>query len=211
MEPLNLIIVGPQGSGKTSQARLLAKTFRFGVVGAGDVLREIAKQDTELGRRISRSVNEGRLVEPELISEVIEEKIAAVPKEQGLILEGYPRTLTQYALFKKFWAKSGRGDYRLVFIELSEEDAIKRLTRRVTCEDCGAVPIQGRMEKCSECGGRLMRRPDDTPGTIRTRLQAFYSETMPMIRAMESDGKVLHIDGAVPVDDVYREIVAKLR
>src|SRR5438132_763999 len=105
MEPLNLIIVGPQGSGKTSQARLLGKTFRFGVVGAGDVLREIAKQDTELGRRISQSINEGRLVESELISEVIEEKIATVPKEEGLILEGYPRTSTQYALFKKFWAK----------------------------------------------------------------------------------------------------------
>jgi len=210
MNTPNLIIVGPQGSGKSTQARLLAKSFGFAALGAGDLLREIAKKDTQLGSRISRTIIDGRLVEPELISEVIEEKVAALPKDQGLILDGYPRTLAQYALFRKFWAKTERGDYRVVFIELSEEEAIKRLTKRITCENCGAVDIEGRTEKCPECGGRLVKRSDDTSEGIRTRLQLFYSETMPMVRAMETDGKVLRIDGTLSAEGVYREIMRNL-
>jgi len=111
MNAPDLIILGPQGSGKTTQAELLAKTFGFALLGAGDLLREIAQEDTELGRKVRQTINvEGRLVQPELISEVINEKVATVPKNRGLILDGYPRSLTQYALFKKFWPETGRGD-----------------------------------------------------------------------------------------------------
>ena len=133
MNALNLIILGPQGSGKTTQAELLAKKLGFALFGAGDLLREIAQEDTELGRAVHHTINlEGRLVQPELISQIIKEKVEALPKDRGLILDGYPRTLTQYELFKKFWPETGRGDYRVVFIELSDEEALKRLIRRVT-------------------------------------------------------------------------------
>jgi adenylate kinase len=117
----------------------------------------------------------------------------------------------QYALLKKFWPKAGRGDYQVVLIEVSEEDAMKRLARRVSCENCGAVDIEGRIAKCRECRGRLVKRSDDYPAAIRTRLALFYSETIPMIQAMEADGKVLHVDGALPVNDVHRNILAKLQ
>src|SRR5262245_17703220 len=103
----NLIVLGPQGSGKTTQAKLLAQKLGFALLGAGDVLRKIAKEDTELGRKVHQTVNvEDRLVQPELISEVFKEKIAVVPKDQGLILDGYPRSLAQYALFKRFWPET---------------------------------------------------------------------------------------------------------
>ena len=211
MNAPNLIILGPQGSGKTTQAELLAKTFGFALFGAGDVLREIAQQDTELGKRVRQTVNvEGRLVDPELISTVIKEKVEAVPKNRGLILDGYPRSVTQYELFKKFWPQTGRGPYQVVFMEIPEEEAIERLSRRVTCENCGAVFIEGTLQSCSRCGGRLLKRPDDTPAAIRNRLQSFYSETLPMFRAMETERKVLHIDGALPIDEVHRKIVANL-
>jgi adenylate kinase len=211
MTGLNLIFLGPQGSGKTTQAELLAATRGLALLGAGDVLREIARQDTPLGKRVHQTVNvEGRLVEPELISEVIKEKIATVPLNRGLILDGYPRNAAQLALFKKFWPETGRGDYQVIFIQLDDGQAADRLTRRVTCENCGAIYREGTQAKCANCGGRLFKRPDDTPEAIRTRLQSFYSETMPMIRAMDAEGKVSHIDGALPIDEVQRQIAAKL-
>jgi adenylate kinase len=213
MNAPNLIILGPQGSGKSTQAELLAKTFGFALFGAGDVLREIAQEDSELGRTVHQTVNvEGRLVPPELISKVIKEKVATVPNDRGLILDGYPRNLRQYELFKNFWPETGRGDYQVVFIELPDQEAVKRLTRRVTCENCGAVHIEGTMEKCAKCGGPLVRRPDDTPEAVETRLQSFHSETVPMIRAMEAeaDGKVIHIDGGARIDEVHQKIVASL-
>jgi len=211
MNACNLIIIGPQGSGKTTQAELLAKNFGFALLSAGDVLREIAQEDTELGRTVYQTVNvEGRLVQPELITQVIKGKIAALPTERGLILDGYPRSLTQYELFKTFWPGTGRANYQVVSIELSHDEAVRRLTRRVTCENCSAVYIEGRMDKCAMCGGRLIRRPDDEPEAIQRRLQSFYSETIPMIHAMEADGKVLKIDGAPSVDEVHQKIVAKL-
>jgi adenylate kinase len=208
MNAPNLIIVGPQGSGKTTQAELLSKTFGFVLLGAGDVLREIAEEDTESGREVRQTITEGRLVEPELISKALKEKVATVSKDRGLILDGYPRSLSQYELFKRFWPETGRGNYHVMVIEVPEEEAIRRLTGRVTCENCGAVYTEGTLEKCAKCGGRLIKRPDDTPAAIRTRLQSFYSETVPMIQDMEADGKVSRIDGSLPVDDVHRKIVA---
>jgi adenylate kinase len=208
MNAPNLIIVGPQGSGKTTQAELLSKTFGFVLLGAGDVLREIAEEDTESGREVRQTITEGRLVEPELISKALKEKVATVPKDRGLILDGYPRSLSQYELFKRFWPETGRGNYHVMVIEVPEEEAIRRLTGRVTCENCGAVYTEGTLEKCAKCGGRLIKRPDDTPAAIRTRLHSFYSETVPMIQDMEADGKVSRIDGSLPVDDVHRKIVA---
>ena len=207
-----LIILGIQGSGKTTQAELLRETFGFVLLGAGDALRELALEDTELGRRVRQTINvEGRLVDPELISKVIEERVAFLPSDRGLIVDGYPRNLSQYELFKKFWPKTGRGDYRVFIIGLSDDEAMKRLTRRVTCEDCGEVYIEGTMVQCAKCGGRLIKRPDDTPEAIQVRLQSFYSETEPMIRVMEANAKVVHIDGEPPIDEVHRKIVAALQ
>jgi adenylate kinase len=212
MKAPNLIILGPQGSGKTTQAELLAKKCGFTLFGAGDLLREIAQEDSDLGRTVHQTVNvEGRLVPPELISDVIKEKIATVPNDRGLILDGYPRNSRQHELFRDFWPETGRGEYQVVFIEIPDEEAVKRLTRRVECENCGPVYSEGTMEKCPKCSRRLIRRPDDTPEAIRTRLQSFYSETMPMIQAMEADGRVVHIDGTPPIDEVHQTIVRRLQ
>jgi adenylate kinase len=207
----DLILLGPQGSGKTTQAELLSRNFGFALIGAGNVLREIAGGNTESAERVHRTIYvEGHLIDPELISDLMKEKIIVVPKHCRLILDGYPRTLTQYELFKKFWPETGRGDYRAISIDISREEAMTRLARRVTCGKCGAVFSEGTTEKCTNCGGRLSKRPDDTPEAIQNRLQSFYSETMPMIRTMETDGKVLHLDGMRTVDQLHQDIVRRL-
>ena len=185
MKDFNLIILGPQGSGKGTQAELLAKKFGWSLFVAGDLLREIAKQNSELGRKVHQTINvEGRLADPELISEVMKEKIGSVPKDQGLLIDSYPRSLTQYELFKKFWPEMGRGDYQAIFIELSEDEAVKRML--------------------------LRKRLDDNEEIIRKRLELFNSETMPMIKAMEADGNIIRIDGAPSIEEVQAEILEKL-
>src|SRR3989344_4365001 len=127
-KPLNLIILGPQGSGKGTQAALLQKRFDAAYFGAGDALREIAKTDTALGRKVHQTINvEGKLVEPELISEVVREKILTVPREQNLVIDSYPRSLEQYELFRQFLSDMNRGPYTVVFLELSEEAVRQRL------------------------------------------------------------------------------------
>jgi len=140
----------------------------------------------------------------------MKEKIITMPKQRRLILDGYPRTLTQYDLFKKFWPETGRRDYRAIFIDVSRLEAMTRLARRVTCENCGTVFSEATTEKCTNCSGRLSRRPDDKPEAIQNRLQSFCSETMPMIRTMETDGKMLHLDGKQTVDQLHQDIVARL-
>jgi adenylate kinase len=211
MNAPDLILLGPQGSGKTTQAELLSRNFGFVLIGAGNVLREIAGGHTESAERVHRTINvEGHLVDPELISDLMKEKIITIPKDRPLILDGYPRTLTQYKLFQKFWPETGRGDYRAIFIDISREEAMRRLARRVTCENCGAVFSEGTTETCTNCSGHLSRRPDDRPEAIHNRLQSFYSETVPMIRTMEPDGKVLHLDGMQTVAQLHQDIVARL-
>lgn len=183
--PLNLVILGPQGSGKGTQAKLLAEKFGYLVLGTGDILREIARQNSELGRRVHQIINvEGRLVEPELASRVIFEKIHSIPKEQPVLLDSFPRSLEQYQLMKEWWSTLARGKWVVIFLELSEEEAVKRLSLRA--------------------------RVDDKPEAVRQRLALYNSETLPMITEMEKDGRVLRIDGAPSIEEVQVEIVKKL-
>lgn len=182
---LNLIILGPQGSGKGTQAELLAKKFNLAFLGSGELLRDIATTDTPLGREVHQTINvEGRHMRSEVISQVIKDKLQSLPKDQGVILESYPRNLEQYEEFKKFWPTTSRGDYQVIYIELSEAEGIKRMG--------------------------LRKRLDDSPETIKKRLELFNTLTLPMIREMEKKGRVVRINGAPSIEEVHEEIVNKL-
>src|SRR3989344_5139150 len=182
----NIIILGPQGSGKGTQGALLAQKYGYLMLSAGEILREIDKQDTNLGRSIHQTINvEGRHVEPRVITQAIGEKISSISPDQGLILESYPRNLEQYQMMKEFWPGLGRGDLTLLVIELLEQEAIRRLLAR----------------------GRV----DDQPQAIKTRLDLYASLTLPMIAAMKKDGvPIVYVNGAQSIASVHEEIVAKL-
>ena len=209
-KPLNLLILGPQGSGKGTQADLLIKKFGYLMMGAGECLREAAKTDTELGKRVKARIDQGELVEPEDIGEVIKNKLLTVPKEQPVIFESYPRTLVQYEYMKKFWTETGRGDFSALFIGLSEEESIKRLSARRVCENCGINYVAGTAEKCVRCGGNLVQRHDDYPEAVKKRLAWSNSELLPLIEQFEKEGKLVRINGDQSIEDVHQEILRKL-
>lgn len=209
---LNIIILGPQGSGKGTQAELLARKYNLVFLGAGHLLREIARTGTRLGQEVHESINvRGEFVKPEVISEVFRLKLGEIPAEQGVIMESYPRNLTQYNQMKAFWPALRRGGYKVLYIELSDEDAVKRISTRITCENCGAIYIAGKANKCTKCGGELVQRIDDRPETVKKRLELFQQETFPMVKQMEQEGKVVYLSGAGSVEQVNAEILDKLK
>lgn len=212
MNPLNLIILGPQGSGKGTQAQLLAEKFDLVLLGAGDLLREIARTDSDLGREVHETINvEGRLVRPEVISEVFRLRLSDVPKDKGVILESYPRSRGQYEQLKKFWPDLSRDGYRAIFIDLPKEQTVARLSRRLTCESCGRVYIAGQVgDTCPNCGGKLIQRIDDRPEVIRNRLATFEAETMPVVDELEREGRLVRINGNQSIESVHEEISKKL-
>lgn len=211
MKVFNFVILGPQGSGKGTQASLLAQRFNLVVVSSGAVFREIAKEDSELGREIHELINiRGQLVRPELTAEVIKNKILKVSSEQGIILDGFPRTLRQYELLKDFWPETGRGNFQAIYVGLSEEEAIERLSTRVVCELCGEAYVAGTVESCQRCGGTLVQREDDKPEAIRKRLELFNFDTRPLIAKLEQEGKLIRIDGSPAIEEVNKEILEKL-
>lgn len=189
----------------------MKKKFGYVFLGMGDLLREVAQTDTDLGRRMKERLDKGLLVEPEDSSAVIEQRLKQIPSDKPVIIEGYPRSLSQYEIMKNFWPALGREDFSVIYIDLSEDEAVRRLSKRVMCENCGRIYILGQFEKCPECGGRLVQRHDDYPEAVRNRLGWFKSETLPVIAAMEKDGvKVIRIDGAPPIEEVHQEILNKL-
>lgn len=209
--PLNLIILGPQGSGKGTQAELLKEKFGFVFLGMGDLLREVAQEQTDLGRRMKARLDKGMLVEPEDSSSVIEQKLKQISGDKPVIIEGFPRSIEQYNIMKVFWPRLGRDDFTVIYLDLAEDEAVKRLSKRVMCEDCGRIYIAGQFEKCPDCSGKLAQRHDDYPEAVRNRLGWFKSETLPLIAAMEKDGvKIARIDGAAPIEEVHQSILQKL-
>ncbi len=211
LKTMNLIILGPQGSGKGTQAELLAKKFNLINLGAGELLREIAKTDTPLGHELHQIINvEGKHARPEIVTQVFMEKLKNISKEKGVILESYPRNLDQYKKLLEFWPKLDRGDLTVIFIDLAEEEAVIRLSDRLVCEKCGSVFIAGTTGDCRKCGGKLGHRVDDKPDTIRQRLKLFRELTLPMVQEMEKTTKVIRIDGAPSIDTVHKQILKSL-
>lgn len=210
MKVFSLIFLGPQGSGKGTQAKLLAEKANLVVIDAGATLREMSQENTALGRRIAQTINAGHLVEPELMAQVIQEKLLKISPEQGIIIDGFPRNLKQCELLRTFWPATKRGDYQVIFIDLPVEEAINRLSNRLTCSLCGETYVAGTVESCQKCGGTLVQREDDTPDAIRQRLEIFNNETLPVVEEFEREGRVMRVDGSPSVETVHQEIINKL-
>jgi len=210
---MNLIILGPQGSGKGTQARLLAKKLKLFYFESGDFLRDLAKED----KRIDKLINEeGKMVPNDeifaLAKKYLEEN---VPTRDGMILDGYPRSVRQHEFLKDWLEEKGKDIDSVILLEVSEKESIRRLSARRICEECGTVynliTNPPSSENTCRCGGKLTKRVDDEPEAIKTRLGLYHKETEPLISIFENEKILMRVDGEKPIQQIFVNIMVGLK
>jgi adenylate kinase len=213
---MNLIILGPQGSGKGTQAEKIAEKFGLEHIDMGKFLREVAKMDTPLGKEVYEIQNVTKtLVPSRILEEVFTVKMNSMPREQGIVFDGFPRNIDQAQYFEKTLVEFGRLLNKVFFIKLTTEEAVKRISTRRVCEKCKKVFILGKnLENeavpCSECGGKIIQRIDDTEEGIKKRLEVFEKETLPVINYYKEKGLLVEINGEQGIEEVFQEILSHI-
>ena len=202
---MRIIIFGPQGSGKGTQAELIARRHNWPYISTGDIFRYHLKNETELGKKANEYMKKGILVPDALTNEIVNERINQPDCAVGFVLDGYPRNKAQL----EFIDKASKIDMA-ISIELSDSQAIKRLSGRLACK-CGLSyhvdfnpPKQAGV--CDKCGDKLFRREDDNSQAIKKRLEIYHQETEPLLEIYEKKGILFKVDGSKSIEEVYRQI-----
>jgi adenylate kinase len=211
-----IILLGAPGAGKGTQAANLAWEFNLVHIATGDLFRQALEQKTELGLQAKAYMEKGALVPDELTIKMVRERLSAPDCQRGAILDGFPRNLPQAEALDMALARQGKRIDKVVYIKVAEEELLKRLSGRWLCRNCQtpyhAVDSPPKVwGKCDKCGGELYQRPDDTPETVRKRLQVYFVETAPLIEYYTKTGKMLEVDGEGSIGEVGSRIVSALK
>jgi adenylate kinase len=209
---LNIIILGPQGSGKGTQAALLAQKYNLAHIETGKMMRAMTKQKTALGRTLHHIVNEqGRLAPTALVIKVLKNVLDKISRKRGLIFDGFPRNLIQARALDRLFRLLGRKLTHVIYMPISRRTTIKRLALRRMCRQCGAIFILGknlsrRAKHCPKCHGQIYQREDDKPAAIARRLAIYLQQTKPLIGHYRHMGILITIDGEPPIAAVAKKI-----
>ena len=216
ISPNNFSLLGPPGSGKGTQAELLKKELGFAHIETGSALRAVASQDTELGRTVHEIIyQKGEMVPNTIMDEIFRQAIARVPKDQGILFDGAPRYVSQIDVLSNILSEYDRSIYKVIFIDIPEEEAVARISKRYACLTCRHPYILGRdMTEsdtiCRHCGGQIGQRKDDTVEGVHKRFAVFQSETFPVIEYFEKKGCLIHINGKQSPEEIFRDIVSHI-
>jgi adenylate kinase len=217
LSELNLILLGPPGAGKGTQAARLREDFDLAYIATGDLLREHKEQGTDLGRQAKAFMDEGKLVPDELVIAMILKKVEEVG-DDGFLLDGFPRTVEQADAISEALEARGRGLTAVLLIDAADEVVIQRLSGRRQCKNGHLYHVDFDPPKnpgfCDQCGKPLYQRDDDRPETIEKRLATYHEKTEPLIGYYEERGLLRRFDGTrepVEVHDHIRATLATLR
>jgi adenylate kinase len=209
---MNLVLLGPPGAGKGTQAKLLVNRYGLIQLSTGDMLRAALAAGTELGRRAGNIMERGELVPDEIVVGLIAERMDADRATKGFILDGFPRTIAQAEALDRLLAEKGKEVDRVIVIEVDDDALVERITGRFSCASCGEgyhdIYKMPRVPGvCDKCGGtQFVRRKDDTEEVVRARLKAYYAQTEPLIGYYQQQGKVRTVEGMAAIEIVKREI-----
>ena len=213
---MNIILLGPPGAGKGTQARKLVDERNMIQLSTGDMLRAARTSGTEMGKKVAAVMDAGNLVTDEIVIGLIREQLAADNGADGYIFDGFPRTLPQADALGSLLAEMGENLDRVIEMQVDDDALVARITARSTCGDCGEVyndatkPIPAD-EKCSNCGANnFQRRADDNEESLKTRLLAYYKQTSPLVGYYYAKDDLASVDGLASMDDVAKSIKAAL-
>jgi adenylate kinase len=207
-----VVMLGPPGAGKGTQAKLLAKALDMPHVSSGDLFRDHLGRKSELGMLAKQYMDRGDLVPDDVTVSMVIERIGRDDCRNGVILDGFPRTLNQAKALDDQLAKQGQRVAIVPLVQVQDEEVIRRLTARRVCRECGAVynlvfnPPPA--ENVCECGGELYQRDDDNPDTVRNRLYTYYKETSPLIGYYFAQDLLTEVDGERGIEDVQADLRA---
>ena len=208
---MNLILLGPPGAGKGTQAKRLVADHQIPQVSTGDILREAARQGTALGKKAKPLMDAGALVPDEIVIGIIEERLQAPDAQKGFVLDGFPRTVPQAEALERMLAASGKSIDKVLSIEVPEEKIVERISGRRSCPKDGAVyhvvhsPPQ-RAGFCDLCATGLIQRDDDKPERVVERNKQYWQKTAPLIDFYRRKGLLVTISGVGSAEGVYSQI-----
>ena len=205
---MRLILLGPPGAGKGTQAKMLKEKFQIPQISTGDILRQAVKDNTELGVRAKTFMDVGQLVPDDVVIGLIKERIRQRDCKTGFILDGFPRNIAQAEKLSETLADMGVMIDNIIDLEVDEKEVVERLTGRSTCLDCGAMFHQIScppkvLGVCDGCGGKLTQRPDDNRETIRERLKVYLGSTAPLKEFYMKQGNLKTVKAKGSVEDIF--------
>lgn len=208
---MNLILMGPQGSGKGTQGELLAKRFKLPTISAGALYRDNIRRKTKLGRVALKFTTKGVLGPNYITNNMMKEELSKAKYNKGVILDGYPRNLVQAKFLKKLKCID-----LAILIDISQKETLKRLGGRRVCSNCGdtyhvITKKPKKNNQCDKCGGQLIRRADDYPKAIKQRLAVYRHETRPIIDYYKKEGKLIKINGQKPIKAVFAKLLSEFK
>lgn len=210
-----IILLGPPGSGKGTQAVQITKELKIPHISTGDLFRDSIKGETALGKQAKSFIDAGQLVPDSLVLDMLFDRISMPDLSKEFLLDGFPRTIPQAEIFDKYVARSKA---RLIVLNLSVPDdlIIQRAAGRLTCSKCGQVhnksfspPVVDGV--CDICKGNLIQRSDDEPEVVKERLRVFHAQTQPLVKYYTEKGVLTSFDGTKPPQEVFRDLMVVLR
>ncbi|ONI42389.1 adenylate kinase [Candidatus Epulonipiscium fishelsonii] len=212
---MRLILLGAPGAGKGTQAEMLMKYYKIPTISTGNIFREHISNKTDLGKQATKYMDAGQLVPDELVIELVKDRITRDDCKNGMIFDGFPRTIPQAEALDKMLNDLGISIDYVIDVDVPDENIIERMSGRRVCSKCGAsYHTKHKKEKlegnCDECASTLMQRVDDKEETVKNRLQVYHMQTKPLIEYYNKQNKVLYIDGTADVIKVHDSIMKLL-
>ena len=204
---MKLLMIGPQGSGKGTIGEMLSEYLRVPLISVGETLRDLPKTHPKY-QEVQDTINKGNLAPVEVVGELLKERVSQPDCAKGFIFDGWARRLKDLKYFDPKFDK-------VIFLQISPETTVKRLSTRRTCEKCNRVfnieTVPPKVEgTCDVCGGRLLQRDDDTPEAILKRLDIFNTETLPVVNYFREKGVLLEINAETPPKNVFEDVLKAL-